>query len=365
MKKYYMPTEIFEDDNVVSKKAEIFRNLGQKALIVTGKHSAQKCGALNDVTVALKSCGIEYKVFDEVIENPPIELTVKGAVLGEGVDFIIGIGGGSPIDTAKGVAVLLKHGTEDYWEKLFGESNYDALPVVAIPTTCGTGTEVTPFAVFTSVELKTKLSMRRRVFPTYALIDAKYFMTMPKAVRNSTIIDAFSHAVESYISVKSNPYSELYALEAIEIFGKHREALFQGEIAGDVLLDFIHASTYAGVAIAQAGTSLPHALGYPVTYRFAVPHGVANAMFMSEYFKISPTHRVGKILEKAGFSDLADFTNYIDRVINSVVGKVKATEQDIEYYAEVTMKSKEKLKVHPSLISYSDVINIYNKSLNK
>ncbi len=362
MYKYYMPTTIFEDNNIISKSADIFKSLGKRALIVTGKSSAKKCGALDDVIALLNSCEIDYKIFDEVVENPPIELTYKGATCGEGVDFVIGTGGGSPIDTAKGIAVLLKHGKADYFEKLFGDTAYDAVPVVAVPTTCGTGTEVTPFAVFTHIEKKTKLSMPRRVFPIYAFIDVKYFTTMPSAVRNSTIIDAFSHAVESFISIKSNPYSELYALKAIEIFGKHKELLFSDQIDLTSLKNFIRASTYAGVAIAQAGTSLPHALGYPVTFRFNVPHGIANAMFMTEYFKLSPPDRVETILKTAGFADLASFSAYIDKIVDGVVGKLDVTAEDIDYYTETTMKSKEKLKVHPSPVSKQDVVNMYKKS---
>ncbi len=363
--KYYMPTIVLEEDDIVLKSEELFKSLGKKALIVSGKTSAKKCGALDDLTTVFDKIGIEYLIFDKVIENPPIFQNVEGAIFGEGCDFVIGIGGGSPMDTAKGIAVLLKHGAESYMDKLFGSKDYDALPVIAIPTTSGTGSEVTPYSVFTDDELKTKRSMARRVFPLYALLDIKYFMTMPIKVRNSTIVDAFTHAVESFINTKSTPYSELFSLKAIEIFAKYKEELFKEEIDKAIFREFMRASTYAGVAISQTGTSLPHTLGYPLTYHYSVPHGIANAIFMAEYFKVSPKLRVAKLLEILNFEKVEDFGSFMDKIVGTYVDDLDISEEEIRKYTELLLQNKKKLKNHPLDVTREDVLKLYRESLGR
>ncbi len=361
--KYYMPTTVLDDDDVVLKSGEVFKKLGTKALIVTGKSSAKKCGALDDVIKVLDEEGISHTIFDEVVENPPIAQNYDGAIKGKGCDFVIGIGGGSPMDTAKGIAILLKHGTDDYVEKLFGKVDYDSIPVVAIPTTSGTGSEVTPYSVFTDDVKKTKVSMARRIFPTYSLIDVKYFKTMPKNVRISTVIDALSHSIESYINTKSSPYSELYALRGIEIFGEHKELLDKEEISTDVQGDFVRASTYAGVAIAQTGTSLPHSLGYAITYNFGVPHGIANGMFLPEFLRVSPVDRRNTVLSALGFGSIDEFAVYLDKLVKLIAKDVSVTEEDMIAYTELLMENKAKLKCHPTEVTHEDILTIYKNTL--
>ncbi len=361
--RYYMPTMIYEGSNIVFEQENLFHELGKKALIVTGKSSAKICGALDDVCGILDKFNIEYNIFNSVKANPPIEQTVEGAELGEGADYVIAIGGGSPMDTAKGIAILLKHGRDNYIEKIFGKHNYDAVPVVAIPTTTGTGSEVTPYSVFTDDKLKTKLSMPRRIFPRYAFIDLKYFKTMPLAVRNTTIMDAFSHSIESIINVRSNHYSELYAFKALNLFRKHKDDLMNDNISDEALRDFIHASTYAGVAIAQTGTSLPHALGYPVTYQFGLPHGMANATFMAEFLRVSPKDLVQKVLDATGFTTEEEFAAWLKKFIALTEEKPPIKEEYLEDYAKLISSQEEKLKSHPIKLSLDDIMEMYRNSL--
>ncbi len=363
--KYYMPTIILEEDDIVLKSEDIFRSLGKKALIVSGRTSAKKCGALDDVIKVFADLGIEYKVFDKVLENPSIIQCVDGANYIDDCDFVVGIGGGSPMDTAKGIAVLLKHGTEDYMAKLFGETDYDALPVIAIPTTSGTGSEVTPYSIFTDDEVQNKRSMARRIFPIYAMLDVKYFMTMPVAVRNSTVIDAFTHAVESFINTKSTPYSEIFSLKAIEIFAKYKDELLKEKIDKDIFKEFVRASTYAGVAISQTGTSLPHTLGYPLTYYYSVPHGIANAIFMVEYFKISPKAIVSRLLDILRFERIEEFAVFMNKIVGAYVDELDVSEEEMEKFSELLLQNKKKLKNHPLDVTKEDVLELYRRSLGK
>ncbi len=361
--RFYMPTKVYEGDGIVLKQEKLFRGLGKKALIVTGKTSAKKCGALDDVISVLNNCNIEYTIFDEVKANPPIEQTIDGANIGKGADFVVAIGGGSPMDTAKGIAILLKHGTDNHIEKLFGKTDYDAIPVLAIPTTTGTGSEVTPYSVFTDDKLKTKLSMPRRIFPLYSFIDIKYFMTMPTAVRNTTIMDAFSHAIESIINVRSTAYSELFAFKTLNLFRKHKDDLMNDNIDKDALLDFVRASTFAGVAISQTGTSIPHALGYPITYQFGLPHGMANVTFMAEFFRVSPKEMVDKVLEASGFKTTEEFAEWIRKFIALTEKRPEVKEEYLEDYAKLLSEQEAKLKSHPRKLSHQDILEMYKNSL--
>ncbi len=361
--RFYMPTKVYEGEGIVLKKEKLFKELGKKALIVTGKTSAKKSGALDDVITVLNNCGIEYQIFSQVKANPPISQTLDGAKIGERADFVVAIGGGSPMDTAKGIAILLKHGSDNYIEKLFGKTDYDALPVIAIPTTSGTGSEVTPYSVFTDDKLKTKLSMPRRIFPLYSFIDIKYFMTMPTSVRNTTIMDALSHAIESIINLRSSAYSEVYAYKTLEIFSKHKDELMNDDIDKEALLDFVRASTFAGVAISQTGTSIPHALGYPITYQFGFPHGMANVTFMAEFFRVSPQDMVDKVLNAMGFESTAEFGEWIKKFITLTEERPPVKEEYLEDYAKLISEQPLKLKSHPIKLSHEDILEMYRNSV--
>ncbi len=361
--KCYMPTIILEEDNVVFSSEQIFKKLGKKALIVTGRSSAKKSGALGDVLDVLTKCDIGYEVFDEVRENPLIVQAFNGAIKGIDCDFVIGIGGGSPMDTAKGIAVLIKNGVEDYIDKLFGKKDYDAVPVVAIPTTAGTGSEVTPYSIFTDEQKNTKVGMARRVFPKYALIDVKYFLSMPKKVRISTVVDAMTHAVESFVSTGSNFYSKLYSEKAMELFGEYKEYLFEDSIEPEIFKHFVRAATLAGIAISQTGTSLPHSLGYPLTFYYSVPHGVANGIFISEYLKVCVEDDVEKVLVATDFDSLDELGDYLVKVIKQVTPNLKISDEEIMKYCETMMQNTRKLKNHKGEVRFDDVLTIYRKSL--
>ncbi len=361
--KYYMPTIVIEEDNVVEKNADIFKKLGQKAIIVTGRNSSKKNGSLNDVIRVLTKNNIDYVVFDEVIENPPIIQCVLGAKLGKDCDFVIGIGGGSPLDVAKGVALLIKNGPDNYMHKLFGRTGDESLPVVAIPTTCGTGSETTPYSVFTDENIKNKVSMKQRIFPKYALLDIKYFKSMPLKVRISTVIDALTHAIESYVNRTSTPYSSMYAFKTIVLFGKNKEHLLEEDLDDRVLRDYVRASTFAGCAISQTGTSLPHTLGYPLTFYYDVPHGIANSIFTKEFLGISEKKYVDTILRLARFNSLDELGDYLINANKMVCEQLIISDLEIEAYSMTLMENQAKLKKHPGKVTIDDVRKLYEESL--
>nr|MCR4891145.1 iron-containing alcohol dehydrogenase [Lachnospiraceae bacterium] len=187
---YYMPTRVFDEDNCVLNHADDLAALGKKAMLVTGRHSAAANGSLDDVKKALEMKGIEYCIFSEVEENPSVETIFKARDLGiqEGVDFCIGIGGGSPLDASKAIAFTILHPTATEEDLYGGTLDSVALPVAEVPTTCGTGSEVTGVAVLTRHTKRTKGSIPYKIFPSLALIDGKYLKSASRTLILSTAV---------------------------------------------------------------------------------------------------------------------------------------------------------------------------------
>jgi len=214
---FHMPTRIFFEPGCVQNHADIFKRLGRKALIVTGRTSAAASGALDDVKRALDAQGLPWAVFDQVRSNPSVASVYEGAAFAraQNADFIIGIGGGSPMDAAKAIALLARQDIPE--ERLFaGGYTADVLPTVLIPTTAGTGSEVTPYAVLTNDRAETKMSIGSdHLFPAYALLDARYTLGLPRAATINTAIDALAHAVEGMLTVRANALSDAIAQESI------------------------------------------------------------------------------------------------------------------------------------------------------
>ncbi|WP_141694398.1 iron-containing alcohol dehydrogenase, partial [Desulfosporosinus sp. BG] len=192
--KYYMPTRVIIGDDCIIKNSELFIPLGKKALIVTGAQSAKSNGSEKDVRTALESVGINYLVFDKVMSNPTISCVYEGASLAKekGVDFIIAIGGGSPMDAGKAIALLAVQDIEE--ESLFS-GNYEktVLPMAFVPTTAGTGSEVTQYSILTNDKAQTKTSIASDLlFPTVTFLDAKYTEHLAVTTTINTAIDALS-----------------------------------------------------------------------------------------------------------------------------------------------------------------------------
>lgn len=360
MLNYYMPTKIIWGKNVIVDNYKLFSEMGKKALIVTGRSSSKKNGSLDDVIMALKKGGIKYSIFDEVEENPSVSNVVKGANSGLDSDFIIGIGGGSPIDAAKAIAVIIKNNNIDPRELMFEKTVSSALPVIAIPTTAGTGTEVTPYAIITDHVNKTKKNYCQKVFPKYAIIDVKYFLTMPKKVRISTAVDALTHLVEGYLNINANLLNDYIAEEGFRLWGESKNYLNEDIIQENIMEKLIMSSTLAGMLISQTGTSLPHGMGYALTYFNNIPHGKANGVILKEYMKLCNKDKVNKIIELLGFNTLEEFGNYL----KTIIGTVTITNSEANKYSETMFNNKGKLKNHPYDVTLEDIYNIYINSLN-
>ena len=328
-------TNIYFEDNAVKNHKEEFANFGKNALIVTG-HSSEKNGSLDDVLFSLKDNNISYCIYNEVEENPSVETVVKATNFAkkEKCDFVVAIGGGSIIDCAKAVVMLLRAFDDnvDFEEGLKYLYNKDvnrALQVftptnrqyslVAIPTTCGSGAEVTGNAVLTLHKDKTKNSAVHLVFPKIAFVDGRYLLNAPKKLLQTTSLDALSHLVESYVNKRANIYTRQLAINGFELWQKTKKYLNnEVEINKEICDNLIMSSTFAGICISHTSTSIPHRLSYRATYGNHISHGLAVAYFLANFLDLCKGEYKNRILELTAFQNINEFKLFINNIIGNL-----------------------------------------------
>lgn len=354
----YMPTKVYSEGNCVKNHARELGALGKKAMVVTGRNSAKRSGALADVLAALEQQGVEYTIFDRVEENPSIEtvMAAREIALSEKVDFCIGIGGGSPMDAAKAIALMTANPQEDEGV-LYTAKMLTHLPVVCIPTTCGTGSEVTPYAILTRHALRTKKSISHKIYPALALLDAKYLKTMSRKGLVSTSVDALAHLLESWLNTNTNDLNRIYTREGLRLWGQFKDRLAQDTLEEGDYARMLHASAAAGMSITHTGTSIPHAMSYPVTYELGVPHGAAVGMFLGGFVENYPDPKaVGEAMAILGFENVGVFHKYL----TALLGEVEVPGKVLEAGAALLLSDPAKLKNYPFPITQEQLLTMAN-----
>lgn len=354
--KLFMPTLVYSETDCVKKHAAELAALGNKALIVTGRHSSKANGSLKAVTDALESEKTEYLLFDEIEENPSIETVMNARKIGvDGkVDFVIGIGGGSPMDAAKAIALMIANPQEDK-NLLYEARTMPALPVAEVPTTAGTGSEVTPYAILTIHEKKTKKSISHKIFPKIALCDTNYIKTQSYEGTVNTAVDTLAHLVESYLNTNSNAYNRTYSERGLAVWGQFKDALLENKLSKEDYDKMMQACTYGGMAISHTGTSFPHGLSYMVTYHLGTPHGKAVGIFLAGYVKCYAANDpkdAQKVLELLGFANVEDMGAYLHKLL----GDVEVSAQMTADNAEALLANPGKLANYPFLISEEELL---------
>jgi len=259
---YFMPTKVFFGRDCVSRQGQVIATAGKRALVVTGKNSARKCGALDDITFCLKENGIGFDLFDEVEANPSIATARLAGKRARdfNADMIIAVGGGSPLDAGKAAALLALNDFTD--DALFSaDDTMPVLPVIAVPTTAGTGSEVTPYSILTDMNLQTKRNLRsEKLFPVLAYLDPRYTELLPRDITCYTAIDALTHAIEGYLSSRHTPLTDVLALESIRLLGENLPGLSRSLPDSTGREKLLMASLFAGIVIARTGTTILHAM---------------------------------------------------------------------------------------------------------
>ncbi len=275
--------KIFFGEGALKDAASELSVLGKKALIVTGK-VITKTGLTKEVQNILSSLKIESVIFNDLPGEPDDKMIMSGVQVfkSENCDFIIGLGGGTPLDTAKAIAAMsvLPGKMIDYKGK---ELNGNFAPLVLIPTTAGTGSEVTRYFVFTNTGTNEKLLYKGdSLLPKIAIIDYNYTISAPESITMATGMDALCHAVESYTCRKANPVTEMYCLDAIKRIFKYLPIACKDGLDKDARENMSLAAYEAGVAINGAPTTIIHGMSRPIGACFHVPHGISNAMLAVE-----------------------------------------------------------------------------------
>jgi alcohol dehydrogenase class IV len=293
-----LPRILLFERGGVEKLPEIISKLGLsgKCMLVTGRRFARSSGYLDKLRKLLESAGVGgVVIFDRVEPNPSAGIVDEGgrAAAEHGVDFLIGFGGGSTLDTAKGIAVVAAGGggITDYFYP--AEVKHPILPIIAIPTTCGTGSEVTRYAVI-SHGYRKNVVLGDGLVPTAAILDAEALKHLPKDALAHTAFDALSHAIESHFHVRSSELTQMFSVEAMRTILENFTRAYDGDFDGRERL--LYASMLAGLAINFSGTVVVHGLGYYLTERHNVPHGLANALFLPQFIEYSSEKTAEKMI---------------------------------------------------------------------
>jgi alcohol dehydrogenase class IV len=323
--KFYMPTKIRFGWGRFQEIRQVVDELkGKKIFLVTSKHFAKKYGILDRLSNFLK--GLTLVVFAEVEENPTIETVDRGAAqCREGkCDLVMGLGGGSALDAGKAMAMLQKNpgSIREYLDQE-RTCQVKGLPYVAIPTTSGTGSEVTPFTVITHPTKKAKPAIAPpENFPDVALVDPELTLSMPFEVTASTGLDAMCQAVEGFWSTQGNPLTRSLAFEAIKLAMENLEsACFKKD--KESVTNMALSSHLTGIEMSNIGNTSIHPLSYPITLDYGVPHGFACAIFLPEVIHFNASAIKDRFRDLLTLLDLTSVEAFADKV-DSLMEKLKA-----------------------------------------
>lgn len=282
-----MPVKCAWGNNAVSENSAMLAALGRKCLIVTGKSSAIRSGALDDAKAALDSENISYEIFDKIGENPLISACHEAGAAARKAkaEFIFGIGGGSVLDASKAIAIYAANPELSSIYIYKREYSHSPLPVALIGTTAGTGSEVTAVAVLTNDETGLKKSISGPdCYAAVSFCDPKYTSSLPYKSTVSTALDAFAHAVEGFFTPKGSGIIRLFAEKCIPELYRCLKALSIADCVDPELREpLYYSSIYAGLVINTCGTAFPHPLGYVLTENYGIPHGMACAAFFAPF----------------------------------------------------------------------------------
>lgn len=283
MSHFVIPNHTVVGTNVLGEAAPLLKKMGNKAFIVTGRHVAVS-DMMKQLTALLDENGIDCVIFDGITGEPTDTMIENGVEMlkSSGCDFIIGIGGGSPLDSAKAIAAMaVNEGSiADYNGK---EITGEILPLAAIPTTAGTGSEATKFTVITDSEKGIKMLLKGEVLvPKLAIVDSSFTVGAPKSVTSATGLDALTHAVEAYTSRKAFSMTDTLAVSAVKRIMKYLPIAYREPDNSLAREQMSIAALEAGICINNSSVTIVHGMSRPIGALFHVAHGMSNAMLLKE-----------------------------------------------------------------------------------
>ena len=355
----------------------------KKAFVVTDKSLAE-CGVINKVTDVLEKAGIPFEVYSEVKPNPTIKNVTDGieACKKSGADVIVAVGGGSSIDTAKGISIVMTNPDRADIVSLNGASNTvnRGMPVIALPTTSGTAAEVTINYVITDEEREVKMvCVDPHDIPIMAIVDSDLMATMPKSLASATGMDALTHAVEGYITKAHNTMSDMFHMKAIKLIFKYLPSAVNEK--DEEAIEMMGLAQYiAGMGFSNVGLGIVHSMAHQLGAVYDTPHGLANAILLPTVMRFNgedpaTAQRFREILCEIGRPDAANLND--QDVINTFVWKISelsksvgitqrvrdvgAKEEDFEMLADKAMQDPCK-PGNPREVSKEDFIELFRRA---
>lgn len=370
---YRLPTEVVFGAGTVAQLGSRLVDMGLSSPLVVTDRGVRDAGIVEKVVASLEGSGMQAAVFDGVEPDPTTRVVegIRDRLREEGCDSVVGVGGGSPMDAAKAAAALATNPGSPLEYVGRDRVRNDPLPTVAVPTTAGTGSEVTMFSVLTDSDSGSKVSIGdTRIMPRLALLDPELTLGLPKHLTAVTGIDALSHAVESYGSVWSHPIAEGLALKAIELVGEClRPAVADGSDRA-ARRGMLMASLVAELAANSTRLGIAHALAIPVGARHHVPHGMAVALLLPHvvaFNEAADPDRYGRIARALGAAGDEGAGRAMERLNHDIGIKDRLSdwgvgEDDLPRLAELAMKS-DNVQANPRVAGEEELVAVLEAAL--
>lgn len=376
---YYQPTRIHFGWGKLKEVGPITARYGTRALLVTVPPFPAMEEVFTETKQILQNYGVMVHHFDQVVPNPTTESISQGAQIAKefNAQVVIGLGGGSSIDTAKAIALEATHPGTAWEYRLFGEHKIEkeVLPIIAITTTSGTGSQVTAVSVLTNPKERFKSAIvDPKLFPKEAIVDPKLMMTVPAHITASTGFDAFAHAFESYIHINANPYTDLLAIESMRIIATTLPPLLHNLSNQEARTNMAWADTLAGLSIANCGTTLPHGIGmsiggkapwvmhgealaviYPEFLRYTLPSAIPKFATVARIFRPELAHENDETAAKQLEPIMVEFLKSIGMWCD--LQSLKIPQEDVQEIAEYTFKLPD-YTVNPRVPTPEDVLQL-------
>jgi len=376
---FIVPGEVVYGESSISKLPQILASRGLSNVLVISDRGLEAAGMVTKITDILEAASIKYSLFLDVEANPSCDTVDNGTAIykSQGLDGIVCLGGGSPMDTAKAIAVLASNGGKIQDYEGANKFKSTTVPIVAIPTTAGTGSEVTPFAVITDKEKNYKLTVfSYEIVPEVALLDPSMISTLPPLVAAATGIDALTHAVESYLSRASSPFADGMAEKAMELIGENIRLFVANRSDAEAASGMLLGSMFAGIAFSWARLGDCHAMAHPLGGFFGVPHGIANAILLPTVLEFNAIADNGKYEKIYNYIKRADSGNsFVPEMlvkeirdlleqlsIPKTLSEVGVKQELIHEMAVDAMKSGNIL-INPRQTTLADIEVLYQKAL--
>lgn len=372
---YYLPVNLLFGAGRVRELGDEVKKYGKKALLVTGRNSAKKTGLLSRVIRLLEEADVEVIVFDRVSQNPLKSTVLEGVSVakGEGCDVVVGLGGGSIMDASKAIAFMAENEGE-LFDYIYGKKASDvALPIVLVPTTCGTGSEGNCFAVVTDDVTKDKKSLRcNAIVAKASIIDPELMMTMPKSILASVGFDALCHNMEAYLSTNGQPLTTMMAIEGMKLLGHYLVKVYHNPEDKEAFEAVTWASTLGGIVINAAGVTAAHGMEHPASGLKDIVHGKGLAALTPVIYEASiaaAPEKFAMISRQLGGQDEMDCVVQIRKLLKALdlettLGAQGIEENDVDWMAENCLKvSAVSMAIHPKQFSLEEIKTLYRRAL--